>query len=54
MRESVTECDLPGIGRKYTFTAPSGERLAVVAHQRGTRQLLIFPFRGGRGAGARS
>lgn len=43
MHESLTECDLPGIGRKYTFTAPSGEQLAVVVHQAGRRELFIFP-----------
>ncbi|OGB93984.1 MAG: hypothetical protein A3G35_14470 [candidate division NC10 bacterium RIFCSPLOWO2_12_FULL_66_18] len=43
MRETMTECDLPGIGRKYTFTASGGERLAIVVHQTGTRELFIFP-----------
>ena len=43
MHDSLTECDLPGIGRKYTFTAPSGERLAIVVHQTGMRELYIFP-----------
>jgi hypothetical protein len=47
MRDTVTECDLPGIGRKYTFTAPSGEQLAIVVHQAGTRELFIFPGSGG-------
>ena len=42
MRDTITECDLPGIGRKYTFTAPSGEQLAIVVHQAGTRELFIF------------
>lgn len=43
MREALTECELPGIGRKYTFTAPSGEQLAIVVHRTGTRELFIFP-----------
>lgn len=43
MREGMTECDLPGIGRKYTFTAPAGEQLAIVVHQGGTRELFFFP-----------
>jgi TrkA domain protein len=43
MRDTVTECDLPGIGRKYTFTAEGGEQLAIVVHQTGTRELFIFP-----------
>jgi TrkA domain protein len=43
MRRTMTECDLPGIGRKYTFTASGGERLAIVVHQAGTRELFIFP-----------
>jgi TrkA domain protein len=42
MREKITECDLPGIGRKYTFTAPGGEQLSIVVHQTGKRELFIF------------
>lgn len=42
MGDTMTECDLPGIGRKYTFTAPGGEQLAIVVHQTGTRELFIF------------
>lgn len=43
MEETMTECDLPGIGRKYTFTTPGGEQLAIVVHQTGTRELFFFP-----------
>lgn len=43
MAETMTECDLPGIGRKYTYATPDGQQLAIVVHQTGTRELFIFP-----------
>jgi K+/H+ antiporter YhaU regulatory subunit KhtT len=42
MRETMTECDLPGIGRKYTFTAASGEQFPIVLHKTRNQELLLL------------
>jgi K+/H+ antiporter YhaU regulatory subunit KhtT len=42
MRETMMECDLPGIGRKYTFTAASGEHFPIVLHKTRNQELLLL------------
>jgi TrkA domain protein len=34
--------DLPGIGVRYDFTTGAGDRLGVLVHQSGARELLIY------------
>lgn len=38
----VEEAVLPGVGRKYTITARSGDRIVVVVHHSGGRELQYF------------
>ncbi|MER3479996.1 MAG: potassium transporter TrkA [Meiothermus sp.] len=38
----VEEAVLPGVGRKYTITARSGDRVVVVVHHSGQRELQYF------------
>ena len=38
----VKETRLPGIGVRYDFTTVSGQRLGVVHHRTGERELLIY------------
>lgn len=38
----VEEAVLPGVGRKYTVTIRSGDRLVIVVHTSGKRELLYF------------
>lgn len=41
MRE-VTEVRLPGVGVRHEFTTESGERLAVLSHRSGRRELVVY------------
>jgi TrkA domain protein len=38
----VEETKLPGVGVRYTFTTSDGERLGVIAHRGGKRELLVY------------
>lgn len=38
----VTETQLPGVGVRHEFTTAEGERIAVVAHRSGRRELAVF------------
>jgi Putative regulatory, ligand-binding protein related to C-terminal domains of K+ channels len=35
----VEEVALPGVGRKFTITVASGDRLVIVVHNSGKREL---------------
>ena len=35
----VEEVVLPGVGRKYTITVKSGDRIVIVVHSSGKREL---------------
>ena len=38
----VTEIPLPGIGVRYEFVTLDGDRMAVVHHRSGVRELMLF------------
>ena len=38
----ITETQLPGIGVRHTFTTASGERLAVLSHRTGRREIAVY------------
>lgn len=38
----VTETQLPGVGVRHTFTTDSGERLAVLSHRTGRREIAVY------------
>jgi len=38
----VEEVTLPGVGRKFTITVGSGDRLVIVVHSSGKRELQYF------------
>lgn len=38
----IKECDLPGIGKKFTLGLDSGEKLVVVIHSSGEREVFKF------------
>ena len=38
----VEEVALPGVGRKFTITVASGDRLVIVVHNTGKRELQYF------------
>ncbi|MFQ6072617.1 MAG: cation:proton antiporter regulatory subunit [Methanosarcinales archaeon] len=39
----ITECDLPGIGKKYTLeSTKQGDKLVLLLHDRGTRDIYFF------------
>jgi TrkA domain protein len=38
----VEEVALPGVGRKFTITVASGDRLVIVVHSSGKRELQYF------------
>lgn len=38
----VEETRLPGVGVRFAFTTTGGERLGVIAHRSGKRELLVY------------
>ena len=38
----VTETQLPGVGVRHDFTTASGERVGVLVHRSGRRELLVY------------
>ena len=38
----IKECDLPGIGRKFTLELDSGDKLVIVIHSSGEREVFKF------------
>lgn len=38
----VSETHLPGVGVRHDFTTSSGERVAVLVHRSGRRELLLY------------
>ena len=38
----VTEVQLPGVGVRHEFSTSAGERVAVLAHRGGRREVLIY------------
>ncbi|HEX2851417.1 MAG TPA: cation:proton antiporter regulatory subunit [Acidimicrobiales bacterium] len=38
----VNETTLPGVGVRYEFTTDAGERVAVVTHRTGRRELAVY------------
>ena len=38
----VTETQLPGVGVRHEFTTVSGERVAVLSHRTGRREIAIY------------
>lgn len=48
----VTETQLPGVGVRYEFTTNDGERVGVLCHHTGRRELVVYdrsdPDRAGR------
>jgi TrkA domain protein len=45
MPSELRETRLPGIGVKYSFTTANGQRVAVIQHTDGMRELYVFPHR---------
>ena len=48
MSDPISEQDLPGIGRRFDLVCSEGERVSVVIHHSGRRDLYVL-----QGAGAR-
>ena len=38
----VTETQLPGVGVRHEFTTVSGERVAVLSHRTGRREIAVY------------
>lgn len=38
----VTETQLPGVGVRHEFSAVSGDRVAVLSHRGGRREILVY------------
>ena len=38
----VSETQLPGVGVRYEFTTASGERVGVLSHRTGHRELVVY------------
>lgn len=38
----VTETQLPGVGVRHEFSAASGDRVAVLSHRGGRREILVY------------
>jgi TrkA domain protein len=38
----IKECDLPGIGKKFTLQLDSGDKLVIVIHSSGEREVFKF------------
>ncbi|MEZ5407515.1 MAG: cation:proton antiporter regulatory subunit [Acidimicrobiales bacterium] len=38
----VTETHLPGVGVRHDFTTATGQRLGVIAHRGGRREVLVY------------
>jgi TrkA domain protein len=38
----VTETQLPGVGVRHEFTTTTGERLAVLSHRTGRREIAVY------------
>lgn len=38
----VTETQLPGVGVRHEFTTAAGERLAVLSHRTGRREIAVY------------
>lgn len=43
MNSDISEQDLPGIGRRYDLAGTDGERLSIVIHHSGRRDLYLSP-----------
>ena len=41
----VTETQLPGVGVRHEFSTSAGERVAILAHRGGRREVLVYDAR---------